>query len=120
MRLTFLMVAAVSVGAASYAQAQWSLDPAANLTVADRTGEQVQPKVRPTSDGGCYVSWFDNATGGYDVYLQRLGASGAERWAHNGLLIADRGVSSTVDYDLVVDADGNALITYNDDTVVPG
>ena len=58
------------------AQAQWSDDPSQNLAVADRSGEQTQAKIRATADGGAYVSWFDNNSGGYDVYLQRLDAAG--------------------------------------------
>ena len=46
------------------ASAQFSVNPAANLSVADRSDEQVQPKIAPTADGGCYISWFDNADGG--------------------------------------------------------
>jgi len=106
--------------AAGAAHAQWSTHAASNLVVADRSGDQVQPKVRATPDGGCYISWFDNSSGGYDVYLQRLSAAGVEQWAHNGILIADRSVSSTVDYDLTVDTLGNAVITYNDDSATPG
>lgn len=101
---------------AAAASAQFSDDPAANLRVADRTNEQVQPKVVPTADGGCYVSWFDNAAGGYDVYLQRLDANGVEQWAHNGVLVADRGFSSTQDYGLAVDTAGNALLSFRDDS----
>jgi hypothetical protein len=104
---------------ASSAQAQWSADASNNLKVADRSGEQVQPKLARTADGGAYVSWYDNATGGYDVYIQRLNAQGVEQWPHNGVLIADRSVSSTVDYSLACDADGNAVIVFNDDRTVP-
>jgi hypothetical protein len=102
--------------AAAPAHAAWSTDPAANLVIADRTGEQVQTKVVATTDGGCYVSWFDNSTGGYDVYLQRLDAAGDELWAHNGVLVADRGFSSTQDYGLAVDTAGNALLAFRDDS----
>ena len=97
------------------ALADWPSDPAANLAVADRTGEQVQAKIAPTDDGGCYVSWFDNAAGGYDVYLQHLDAGGNELWGHNGVLIADRSFSSTEDYGLDVDAAGNAVLAFRDD-----
>jgi hypothetical protein len=97
------------------AQAQWSEDPSQNLAVADRSGEQTQVKIHATADGGAYVSWFDNNTGGYDVYLQRLDAAGNEQWPHNGVLMADRSFSSTQDYDLDVDGDGHALLTFRDD-----
>jgi hypothetical protein len=102
------------------AAAQWSSDPAANLVAVDRAGEQTQPKLAPTADGGFYLAWFDNdASGspafGYDVYLQRFDAAGVEQWAHNGVRIADLGLSSTTDYDLDVDASGYALLAFQDD-----
>ena len=94
---------------------QWSDDPGVNLVVADRSGPQVQAKMVATSDGGFYVSWFDNSSGGYDVYLQRLNAAGVEQWAHNGVLVADRSFSSTQNYGLSIDTAGNALLAFNDD-----
>jgi hypothetical protein len=113
MRLVDLrFVVAASLLTALPVHAQWSSDPANNLVIADRDNEQVQPKIVPTADGGFYVSWFDNATGGYDVYLQRLDAGGNELWAHNGVLVADRNFSSTEDYGLDIDADGNALLAF--------
>jgi len=100
---------------AAPAQAQWPDDPAANLSIGDLSGEQVQAKVRVTPDGGAYVSWFDNTSGGYDVTLQRLDTDGNELWAHNGIVIADRSFSSTQDYDLDIDTAGNALLAFRDD-----
>ncbi len=97
----------------SPAFAQWSSNPAVNLSIADRSGEQVQPKMVATADGGFYISWFDNSTGGYNVYLQRLDAAGNEQFAHNGVLVAHRNFSSTQDYGLDIDADGNALLAYS-------
>ena len=91
--------------------AQWSDDPAQNLVLADRPGGQVQPKLVATADGGFYVSWFD-AGSGYDVYLQRLSADGVEQWSHNGVRVADRGFTSTEDYGLAIDANGDALLAY--------
>ncbi len=100
--------------------AQWSSDPMQNLGIAVKQDEQVQPKVRPTADGGCYVSWFDNdPTGmppfGYDVDLQRLDANGVAQFPTGGIRLADLGLSSTQDYGLDVDADGNALLSFLDD-----
>jgi len=98
------------------ASAQWSSDPAVNFSVGDGTGDQVQSKIAPTSDGGCYLSWFDSIGNGFDVRLQRLDAAGNELWAHNGVLVADRGFSSTQDYGLDVDSAGNALLAFRDNT----
>ena len=111
-----LLVCLLVLLVASISHAQWSSDPAVNLPVADAAGTQVQPKVAPTSDGGCYVSWFDGA-GGYDVRLQKLDSAGNEGFAHNGVLVADRGFSSTQDYGLDVDASGNALLVFRDDSI---
>lgn len=91
--------------------AQWSSNPASNLVLADHAGEQVQPKMVATGDGGFYVSWFDSSNG-YSVYLQRLDADGVEQWAHNGVLVATRNFTSTQDYGLAIDPQGNALLAF--------
>ncbi len=114
-RIVLACVVTVIVLPQAVVLAQWSPNAADNLAIADRTGEQVQPKVCGTSDGGCYISWFDNAAGGYDVFLQRLSPGGCEQWAHNGIPIANRSYDWTMDYGLAVDADDNAILVYNDD-----
>ena len=100
---------------ASISYAQWSSDPMVNLPVADAAGDQVQPKVAPTSDGGCYVSWFDALGNGFDLRLQKLDSAGNEIFPHSGVLVADRSFSWTNDYGLDVDASGNALLAFRDD-----
>ena len=91
-----------------------------NLGVAVKPDDQVQPKIRPTPDGGCYISWFDNDPNGnppygYDVFLQRLDARGFAQFPAGGIRIADLGMSSTQDYGLDVDPHGNALLAFLDD-----
>src|SRR5690606_1894186 len=98
--------------AAAPARAQWSDDPAQNLILADRPEGQAQAKIVPTADGGFYASWFGGGGDGYDVYLQRLDAAGNPLWAEDGIRVADRSFSSTQDYGLAVDADGNALLAF--------
>jgi hypothetical protein len=70
--------------------ALWPSDPATNLCIADRSGGETDPIPVPTSDGGCYVGWFDPTAGNYDVYLQRLDPLGVEQWPHNGILISNK------------------------------
>ncbi|MEZ5977641.1 MAG: hypothetical protein R3F34_05415 [Planctomycetota bacterium] len=115
-----LLATLVSSALALPAAAQWSNDPTSNLALADTANEEAQPKQAQRPGGGCYVSWFHSDPSGspafgYDVYLQRLDADGNELWPHGGVLVADRGFSSTQDYGLDVDANGDALLTFRDD-----
>ena len=97
------------------ALADWPDDPALNQLIGGGGSEQVQSKVVAHPGGGVYISWYDNAAGGYDVRLQRLDAAGNELWAPGGVLVADRSFSSTQDYGLAVAADGAALLAFRDD-----
>jgi len=95
--------------------AQWSNDPFQNLPIAATTGEQALPKIVATSDGGCFISWFDNRNGNYCVYLQRLNALGEAQFPTNGMLISDHPQQSWLtDYDMAVDGGDNAIIAFND------
>ncbi|PCI07489.1 hypothetical protein COB72_10105 [bacterium] len=109
-----ILTLTLTLSLSSQTSAQWLDDSTQHLVTADGLGEQVQPKIAPTADGGCYISWFSSVSG-YDVRLQRLDAAGNEMWAHNGILIADRGFSSTQSYDLDVDSSGHAVLVYRDD-----
>ena len=92
----FLATSACLVGfGGSLCHAQWSDDAALNTPLITAAGEQAQPKIARTADGGAYISWFDNRTGGYDVYLQRIDADGQPQWQADGILVADRSFSST-------------------------
>jgi len=100
--------------------AQWSKDAALNTRISGGTGQEVQPKVRRGDDGFSFVSWFDSdETGspqfGYDVRLQRVNPAGTEQWTAGGVLIADRGFSSTQDYGLAAGFSGDAFVTFRDD-----
>jgi hypothetical protein len=93
--------------------ASWSNTAASNLVIGNgRMGEQAQPKILPTADGGCWISWFDNSTGGYSVRIQRLDSVGNKMLGPQGVLVATRYFSSTQDYGLGQDADGNALLAF--------
>jgi hypothetical protein len=112
---------ALGVTLSSSAMAQWSSDSSKNLALADRGNgnDQVQPKVKPLANNGWYVSWFDANPNspppiGYDVFLQRLNPGGVEQFRHDGIRIADLGNSSTEDYGLDVDTNGNALLAFLD------
>lgn len=96
-------------------KAQWTVNPNVNTPVCVQAGEQVVPKLALTSDGGCYISWFDSRGGNYAVYLQRLNAAGVPQLTANGLLISSNSQSSSlVDWDMIVDDSSNAIIAFTD------
>lgn len=95
---------------------QWSSNPQVNSQICDIDQKQTLPKVAATSDGGFFISWFDQrGNGAYKVYLQRLNAQGVKQFAPDGLLISDHPQNSWFgDYDLEVDASDNALLVFSD------
>jgi hypothetical protein len=109
----FLLLSFLLFISASFAQ--WSTDPNLNLMICDVTGEQALAKIAMTSDGGCYVSWFDTRSGAYNVYLQRLDPLGYKMWAPDGLLISNNPQDSWItDYDLICDQNDNAVLVFSD------
>lgn len=95
--------------------AQWSSNPSINLTICDTTNEQVLPKIATTTDGGCYIGWFDARSGGYAVYLQRLNPQGVKQFPAGGLLISNNPQSSSlVDWDLAVDDSNCCVLAFTD------
>lgn len=99
----------------STALAEWSDDPLQNLGVSVTTGDQLLPKIGATSDGGCYISWYDNRNGNYSVYLQHLNSVGEPQWATNGMVVSDHtSMTWVVDYDMTVDHEDNAIVVFSD------
>ncbi len=95
--------------------AQWSPDSTLNLGVAVETGDQQLPKITATPDGGCYISWFDNRSGAYCMYLQRLNSLGEAQFAPNGMLVSSYPqMTWLVDYDMTTDQNNNAVIVFSD------
>lgn len=116
--VAFLVVLALTLTTTAWAQ--WSSDPNQNLALSDiPDADQVQPKVIPLADNGFFVSWFNNnpndpPPNGYDTYLQRLDSNGYEQFMHDGIQIAKLTNSSTEDYGLDIDSQGNALLAFLD------
>ena len=91
--------------------AQWSSDPGQNLLVVGGSGDQDQPKLGVTSDGGCYMSWIDFGNpGGYGVRIQYFNAIGEPQFDSAGLLLFSTTLSSSQDWGIAVDADDNAYV----------
>lgn len=95
--------------------AQWPIYSDTNLAITNQTGTQTMPIVSATSDGGCYISYYNTASGNYDMYMQYLDSTGTARWDSLGICISDHIQNSWVtDYDMTVDNQDNAILVVND------
>ncbi len=95
---------------------EWSSDPSENTRLSDLSGDQELPKIAVCTNGDIYISWFSNESGNYNVRLQRLDADGNEIWEHNGLLVSSHpSMSWLTDYDLAVDNENCAILTFQDE-----
>lgn len=112
-RAALALAALVSISGAL--RAQWSSNPAANLGVCTHSGDQAVPKLAATGDGKTWMGWFDNTSGSYAVYVQLLDVDGTELLPHDGLLVSNQPQStSLVDWDLISDAQGSAVLAFTD------
>ncbi|MBU3728566.1 MAG: hypothetical protein FGM37_04875 [Phycisphaerales bacterium] len=94
----------------------WTATSSAPTLLFGGANDQVQPKTHPLASGGIVMSCFDNATGGYDVRVNRFDDRGAPMWGASGVLVADRSVSSTTDYGSAAAPDGGIVVAYQPTT----
>ena len=72
-RMTALVLSAVGLLAATATHAQWQLDATPLSTAASN---QEFPTIVSDGAGGAIVTWQDNRSGNYDIYVQRINAFG--------------------------------------------
>ncbi|MCF7912055.1 MAG: T9SS type A sorting domain-containing protein [Candidatus Cloacimonetes bacterium] len=96
-------------------QADWSENPEFNNQISSLAGDQTIPKIAQNPDGSCYIGWWSNATGNYNMRLQYIDADGNIVWDENGILVSDNTqMSWLTDWDMTIDHDGNAIMAFND------
>jgi hypothetical protein len=115
MKTLFLLTSLLLLLSNPTLKAQWTSNPLENTPVANNAGEQALAKVATDSNGFIYVSWFTTETGSYNVRLQRLDSDGIAVWGQNGILVSSEPQETWItDYDLTVDAEEHAVITFTD------
>jgi len=83
------------------------------VTVSSLTEHQQKPAIAPDGSGGAIIAWEDRRSGGYDIYGQRIDASGASQWTAGGVPICDSDQNQTTAR-LVEDGSGGAVIAWSD------
>ncbi len=98
----------------SIAISQWSGDPKVNNLISDAANDQVNSTSVSDGAGGAIIAWQDKRSGSnYDIYAQRVSASGAVQWAANGVAICSVD-SDQVSPAIITDGSGGAIIAWQD------
>ena len=84
------------------------------VAVCTASGNHIAQQIIPDGTGGAIIAWQDGRGGSaYNVYAQRLDASGTPLWPTNGVAVCTAtGVQSYIS--LVTDGAGGAIITWQD------
>jgi hypothetical protein len=89
---------------------QWTPD---GVALCAATAFQYGPQIISDGAGGAIVTWNDNRGGYYDIYAQRVNASGAAQWAANGVAICTAPQNQGYPT-IAADGAGGAIIAWYD------
>ena len=90
---------------------QWTAN---GVAICTATGDQRLPTIVSNGADGAIVTWQDYRNGtSYDIYAQRISASGAPQWTANGVAICT--ATGNQQYPLIAsDGAGGAIVTWVD------
>ena len=91
---------------------QWNAN---GVGISTEASNQQNPTIVSDFSGGAIITWNDSRSGNWDIYVQRINASGAVQWTSNGVGINTE--ASNQQYPTTVpDGSGGAIITWIDDS----
>ena len=89
---------------------QWDTD---GLPLCTATGAQDSPTITSDGAGGAIVAWHEGRTGDWDIYAQRIDASGVVHWTTDGVPVCT--AATNQDYlHITTDGAGGAIVTWRD------
>ena len=92
----------------------WTNKPALNTPVCTADSEQKRPQLVSDGEGGGVIVWEDARTGSdYDIYAQRLDASGHVLWPANGIAVC-KAIGLQHFPQITADSAGGYIVTWYD------
>jgi hypothetical protein len=83
------------------------------IALCSSTGHQEVPLIATDGAGGAIVTWRDYRSGNWDVYAQRVDASGNALWTANGVALCTASETQSP-HDIISDGAGGAIVTWYD------
>lgn len=87
---------------------------AGGVPVCTAAGDQKLPNLVSDGAGGAIIVWADARAGGYDLYMQRVSASGAVMWTSNGVPVCTAANDQSAPETIVSDGVGGAITVWAD------
>ena len=92
----------------------WSSNPKVNNAISTAVRDQINPQIAGDGSGGAIIIWQDYRSGtNWNIYAQRIDATGNVLWTANGVLISGA-VNDQSNPQIVGDGSGGAIITWQD------
>jgi hypothetical protein len=89
---------------------QWNVD---GIAICNAVSDQYSPRLVSDAAGGAIIVWYDNRAGNYDIYAQRINASGVVQWTADGVAITTQPGNQNA-HQLIADGSGGAIIVWSD------
>ncbi len=83
------------------------------IPICISVNEQIYPKIVADGAGGAYITWQDNRTGVFNIYVQRVDSNGNILFAANGIPIFFS-ADAQVFPEMINDGQGGAIIAWHD------
>lgn len=91
---------------------QWTAN---GIEVCSVFGGETNPKLAMDGTGGAYIAWQDRRSGSnYDIFAQRVNASGALQWATIGVSVCSATGSQSA-IDITTDMVAGIIVSWKDD-----
>jgi hypothetical protein len=90
---------------------QWTTN---GITVCAADSDQINPTIISDGNNGAIISWQDKRSGNFDIYTQRINASGALQWGPTTGAPVCVTVFDQTSMVMVSDGSGGALLTWED------
>lgn len=90
--------------------ARWTTN---GVGICTATGDQARPMIVTDGSGGAIITWSDRRDVNWNVYAQRVNASGLVQWTTDGVAICTMPIVQESP-SIVYDGSGGAIITWED------
>ena len=95
---------------------QWNVD---GIAICNAVSDQFTPKIASDGSGGAIIVWYDNRNGNWDIYAQKINATGTVQWTTDGVGICTSAGNQNAQQ-IIGDGAGGAFIVWSDGRISGG